>query len=1033
MNMIKKKPTTNPSPLDMKVHKTERTAVAILTHWMREIINNKLLDLGMPDVETLADDRLMPDAVIYESQRSQNVLCVIEAKPPTYDVFDERALKEPARKKASYRKAKYFAVTNFKFLIWYSTEKVNALKPEEEQIFEKYLLSDIENLDDIEQTRYSKAFKKGLEDFLIRLYSVHSGKEPEPKLAIDDFLVFRLHQKIDVLANYYGKMIHDQCHKDATFARQLMNWFLDQQWSFTWQPGDFMKAARQAAYLLVNKILFYDLLQAKRPKDLDPLEIPETRTKGHLLQKNLENYFNDVLKIDYESIFTSDFIDSIAFPNVYEIVEEIKSLINILRRYDFSKMGYDIIGRIFEQLIPMGERHSLGQYFTNPDIVDLILKFCLNHEDDRIVDPSCGAGTFLVRAYQHKKLTNERLSHEQILETLWGNDIAKFPAHLAAINLAINDLGVDKNYPNILQSDFFELQVGDHGFDLSEWRKKRAATLGLKEREITYPRWFNAVVGNPPYTRQEEISEISPDDAAYKESLIENSLYFHGKKIATISKRAGIHAYFFVHGTKFLAEGGYFGFIVSNSWLDVDYGKGLQEFFLKNYKIIAIIESKVERWFEQADINTCIVILQKCSNEQERNEHLARFVYLKRPLREFIPPAQDLWEKQLERLNQIDKLKRTILAHNDFYENKELRIFPKCQRDLWEEGYDSEKEEYVGAKWGKYLRAPEIFFKIMQKGKDKLIPLKEIAEVRFGIKTGANEFFYLTEEEIKQKGIEQEFWMHQDEKGNSIPNYIIKNPRECKSIFITSESFDSRILMIHKDKDELKGTRILNYIEEGELKGFEKRPTCASRERWYDLGFQNPPDGIWFKAFNDRFLAPQNIEHIFSSDRFYGIYLKDKLLKNRLFLYLNSSLPVLFVELFGRVNLGEGALDNMTYEVAIMPIVDIRTVNFHDGRSFKKFLNRSIETIFEELGAFSRKEVALEKVKPDRRELDKIIMGDILGLTEDEQLEVYRAIIDLVKSRLDRAKSFNNKKKTKIAYQFDEVKDKIVTIIKDGI
>jgi len=1033
MNMIKKKPTTNPSPLDMKVHKTERTAVAILTHWMREIINNKLLDLGMPDVETLADDRLMPDAVIYESQRSQNVLCVIEAKPPTYDVFDERALKEPARKKASYRKAKYFAVTNFKFLIWYSTEKVNALKPEEEQIFEKYLLSDIENLDDIEQTRYSKAFKKGLEDFLIRLYSVHSGKEPEPKLAIDDFLVFRLHQKIDVLANYYGKMIHDQCHKDATFARQLMNWFLDQQWSFTWQPGDFMKAARQAAYLLVNKILFYDLLQAKRPKDLDPLAIPETRTKGHLLQKNLENYFNDVLKIDYESIFTSDFIDSIAFPNVYEIVEEIKSLINILKRYDFSKMGYDIIGRIFEQLIPMGERHSLGQYFTNPDIVDLILKFCLNHEDDRIVDPSCGAGTFLVRAYQHKKLTNERLSHEQILETLWGNDIAKFPAHLAAINLAINDLGVDKNYPNILQSDFFELQVGDHGFDLSEWRKKRAATLGLKEREITYPRWFNAVVGNPPYTRQEEISEISPDDAAYKESLIENSLYFHGKKIATISKRAGIHAYFFVHGTKFLAEGGYFGFIVSNSWLDVDYGKGLQEFFLKNYKIIAIIESKVERWFEQADINTCIVILQKCSNEQERNEHLARFVYLKRPLREFIPPAQDLWEKQLERLNQIDKLKRTILAHNDFYENKELRIFPKCQRDLWEEGYDSEKEEYVGAKWGKYLRAPEIFFKIMQKGKDKLIPLKEIAEVRFGIKTGANEFFYLTEEEIKQKGIEQEFWMHQDEKGNSIPNYIIKNPRECKSIFITSESFDSRILMIHKDKDELKGTRILNYIEEGELKGFEKRPTCASRERWYDLGFQNPPDGIWFKAFNDRFLAPQNIEHIFSSDRFYGIYLKDKLLKNRLFLYLNSSLPVLFVELFGRVNLGEGALDNMTYEVAIMPIVDIRTVNFHDGRSFKKFLNRSIETIFEELGAFSRKEVALEKVKPDRRELDKIIMGDILGLTEDEQLEVYRAIIDLVKSRLDRAKSFNNKKKTKIAYQFDEVKDKIVTIIKDGI
>ncbi len=787
MNPIKKKPTKSPSPLDMTVHKTERTAVATLTHWMREIIEKKSLDLGMPDVETSADDRKMPDAVIYESRRSQHVLCLLEAKQPYYNVFDEKELKEPARKKASFRKAKYFAVTNFKYLIWFSTEKVNALKPEEEQIVEKYDLSDIENLDDIEQTRYSNAIKKGLEDFLGRLYSIHTGRESESKLAVDDFLVFRLHQKINVLANYYCKSILNECHKDTNFARKLTIWFLDQGWSFTMHPDDFMKAARQTAYLLVNKILFYVLLQNKRPQDLDPLEIPETRTKSSMLSKDLQIYFNEALKIDYESIFTSDFINSVAFPNVDAVVEEIKELARILRRYDFSKLGYEIIGRVFERIIPAQERHNLGQYFTNPDIVDLILKFCLNHEEDSIVDPSCGAGTFLVRAYQHKKMMNERLSHEQILETLWGNDIAKFPAQLAAINLAINDLAVDKNYPNILQSDFFELQVGDQGFDLSEWRRKRAATLGLKDREITYPRWFNAVVGNPPYTRQEEISEISPDDAAYKESLIENSLYFHDKKIANIGKRAGIHAYFFVHGTKFLVEGGYFGFIVSNSWLDVDYGKGLQEFFLKNYKIIAIIESKVERWFEEADINTCIVILQKCSSNQERDDHLTRFVYLKRPLRDFIPPAQDLWEKQLERLNQIDKLKRTILAHNDFYENKELRIFPKCQRDLWEEGYDSEKEEYVGAKWGKYLRAPEIFFKILEKGKDKLVPLKEVADVRRGFTTGANEFFYLTEEEIKQKGIEHDFWMHKDKKGNSVPNFIIKSPREL-NYFIVNPS-----------------------------------------------------------------------------------------------------------------------------------------------------------------------------------------------------------------------------------------------------
>ena len=44
---------------------------------------------------------------------------------------------------------------------------------------------------------------------------------------------------------------------------------------------------------------------------------------------------------------------------------------------------------------------------------------------------------------------------------------------------------------------------------------------------------------------------------------------------------------------------------------------------------------------------------------------------------------------------------------------------------------------------GKYLRAPDIFFTILEKGKDKLVRLGYIAEVRRGFTTGANDFFYL--------------------------------------------------------------------------------------------------------------------------------------------------------------------------------------------------------------------------------------------------------------------------------------------------
>lgn len=1024
---IKEKSAKVPSPFDVAVYKTEQPAVAILMHWMREIIDKKNLDLGMPDVETTAKDKKLPDTVIYESRKSKKVLCVIEAKPPYFDVFDDKELREPARKKATIRKAKYFATTNFKRLIWFNTEKANSLKPEEELIIGKYSLSELENLDDIEQTKYSGSIKRELEGFLTKLYSVHLGKEPEPKQAIDEFLIFRLQEKIRILSTYYRRIIEDQSHKDNSFVKKLKRWFVDQGWSFAWESQDFDKAARQTAYLLANKILFYNLLQAKRPHELDPLEIPESLTKGAMLQTNLQAYFNEVLKIDYETIYTTDFIGAVAFPEAKEVVKEIKELINVLRRYDFSKIGFDVIGRIFERLIPQDERHNLGQYFTNPDVVDLILRFCLTHEDDKILDPACGAGTFLVRAYQHKKLMNQYKKHEEILESLWGNDIAKFPAHLATINLAINDLGIDKNYPNILQEDFFALPVGNEGFDLPEkYRKRLVVGLGKQKREVTYPRWYDVIAGNPPYTRQEEISEIGVD----KEELIEKALKISGKKIAEIGKRAGIHAYFFVHGTKFLKDGGYFGFIVSSTWLDVDYGKGLQEFFLRNYKIITVIESKVEPWFDEPDINTCIIILQKCREKKEREGNLVRYTCLKKPLRYFIPPAQDIWEKQVERLNSIDKLKKTILAHNDFYENEDLRIFPKSQKELWDEGFDSEENKYVGAKWGKYLRAPDIFFKILEKGKDKLVPLKKVVEIRSGIKSGANEFFYLTEEEIKRSGIEKEFWMHKDDKGNLIPNHVAESPSDIKGYRAVPRELKKLVLLIHFPKEKLKNRKILNYILNGERKGFHNRDTCMQNGkrkegRWYDLD-EISANLMWPEYSRERLVAFYSETPIFINNRLYGVYAQNPLLLGGI---LNSTIFHLIAEVTGPQPGGGGGPKGIrVYDLKAMPIpyYNIEKYGAKIEKAFKDMLNREVESIFAELGASSPEETSLEQVKPDRSELDRVIMGGILELTDEEQLEVYRAVVDLVKSRIEKAKSMGNNKKINEGIDIISLKNTVI-------
>jgi hypothetical protein len=116
-----------------------------------------------------------------------------------------------------------------------------------------------------------------------------------------------------------------------------------------------------------------------------------------------------------------------------------------------------------------------------------------------------------------------------------------------------------------------------------------------------------------------------------------------------------------------------------------------------------------------------------------------------------------------------------------------------------------------------------------------------------------------------------------------------------------------------------------------------------------------------------------------------------------------------------------------------MFVLDVREESIGDGRLFKKFLQRPMENIFKELGATSTDEVSLNKVKPDRRELDKIIMGDILGLTEKEQLEVYGAVVDLVKSRIDKAKSVKKKGKIKEGVDVEHVSRVIMDKLGKGL
>jgi hypothetical protein len=311
-------------------------------------------------------------------------------------------------------------------------------------------------------------------------------------------------------------------------------------------------------------------------------------------------------------------------------------------------------------------------------------------------------------------------------------------------------------------------------------------------------------------------------------------------------------------------------------------------------------------------------------------------------------------------------------------------------------------ELYLGSKWGKYLRAPQIFFRILEKSKGKLVPLRQIADVRRGFTTGANEFFYLTEEQIKKKGIEKEFWMHKDEEGNWVPNYVLRSFKETPYIAVDRGNLVWRILLIHNNKEDLIGTNVLKYIKQGETREFEKKipartVTCRSRgERWYGLGENKLAHIFYPRRIGDRFLIPYCPQAIYCSDNLFPVVVKNDGFLQPLASYLNSVVASLFNELSGRKLTGAINVVDMDVWMAKQILVPdfslVSEVSLHQlVRSFSSMHKRQIENTLKEFGASSPQDISFDNVKPDRRELDKIIMGEILGLTEEEQLEVYRA------------------------------------------
>lgn len=105
--------------------------------------------------------------------------------------------------------------------------------------------------------------------------------------------------------------------------------------------------------------------------------------------------------------------------------------------YDFNNIDEDILKGVYQELIDLDTRHALGEYYTPDWLCERVVKEYNFKKTDKILDPSCGSGSFLVAAIRRLKELHPDMTFEEISANIYGIDIHPLSVQIAKTNILI--------------------------------------------------------------------------------------------------------------------------------------------------------------------------------------------------------------------------------------------------------------------------------------------------------------------------------------------------------------------------------------------------------------------------------------------------------------------------------------------------------------------------------------------------------------------------------------------------------------------
>jgi len=344
-----------------------------------------------------------------------------------------------------------------------------------------------------------------------------------------------------------------------------------------------------------------------RKKDDAEMQFRVPKADYEVIYKRINGLFQDAKnRAGWKGIFDDE--------EVLKLKDEaLKLCASALEPIKFHDADLDIIDAAFEYLINPEQKGAKGQYFTPRMVVDMCVKMLAPQVDEKVIDPACGSGGFLIHTIKYVREQHEWTSNSDVYryanEYLFATDFDDKLKKVAKVMMLIAGDGKSNVY-------------GVDALDFRKWAKSEAARkIGPFTKYAEGD--FDIVMTNPPFAGKiagrEQLSQFELFDMQTSGMLVEEPEEEYGEEPEKAKKKSAkkkVNAMkrdilFLERCIKLLKPGGRMAIVLPQGNFNNIGTKALREWIMYKGRILAVVGLGVNTFKPFTGTKTSVLFFQK--------------------------------------------------------------------------------------------------------------------------------------------------------------------------------------------------------------------------------------------------------------------------------------------------------------------------------------------------------------------------------------------------------------------------------------